>query len=332
MTDILERAEEEVDAISREDLPQRRQRESNSRDLMNTLQLIGRKGDLARTFAIACSRCSGSRDSSARCSASAGNNKELRGRVRTLGPLSRVVGRSLVVLSQKITFLLDATLGMINIEQSNIIKIFSIAAGVFLPPTLIASIYGMNFALMPELRWPYGYPLAWRADAGVGGRAVLVLQAARLALAARRLARVGAPVRCRTRASLQGAAAPSTIQSSAATPSRSASAASAGPRQSRAVAQAAAVAASRPTTVTDNSECSTGWPRTRVEDVAEAAAAAVEEVPVRAARDDHRRRSAGMRSVGPAAPPVDGCSTPIRQGVSSGLAAASDDLAADSAR
>ncbi len=63
-------------------------------------------------------------------------------------------------LSQKITFVLDATLGMINIEQNNIIKIFSIAAGVFLPPTLIASIYGMNFVHMPELRWQLGYPLA----------------------------------------------------------------------------------------------------------------------------------------------------------------------------
>ena len=64
-------------------------------------------------------------------------------------------------LSQKITFLLDATLGMITIEQSNIIKIFSIAAGVFLPPTLIASIYGMNFVHMPELDWRLGYPLAF---------------------------------------------------------------------------------------------------------------------------------------------------------------------------
>ena len=54
---------------------------------------------------------------------------------------------------------------MINIEQNNIIKIFSIAAGVFLPPTLIASIYGMNFSYMPELRWQYGYPLACAADA-----------------------------------------------------------------------------------------------------------------------------------------------------------------------
>jgi magnesium transporter len=49
---------------------------------------------------------------------------------------------------------------MINIEQNNIIKIFSIAAVVLLPPTLVASIYGMNFEHMPELQWPFGYPLA----------------------------------------------------------------------------------------------------------------------------------------------------------------------------
>ena len=63
-------------------------------------------------------------------------------------------------LSQKITFLLDATLGMINIEQNAIIKIFSVAAVVFLPPTLVASIYGMNFEVMPELKWLLGYPFA----------------------------------------------------------------------------------------------------------------------------------------------------------------------------
>jgi len=49
---------------------------------------------------------------------------------------------------------------MLNIEQNNIIKIFSVAAVVFLPPTLIASIYGMNFHLMPELDWLLGYPFA----------------------------------------------------------------------------------------------------------------------------------------------------------------------------
>jgi magnesium transporter len=63
-------------------------------------------------------------------------------------------------LSSKISFLLDATLGMINNEQNAIIKILSVAALVFLPPTLVAGLYGMNFEHMPELKWIHGYPFA----------------------------------------------------------------------------------------------------------------------------------------------------------------------------
>ncbi|WAP69345.1 magnesium transporter CorA family protein [Jiella pelagia] len=63
-------------------------------------------------------------------------------------------------LSNKTTFLLDTTVGMISIEQNAIIKIFSVAAVAFLPPTLVASVYGMNFEHMPELGWDYGYPYA----------------------------------------------------------------------------------------------------------------------------------------------------------------------------
>ncbi|MFC3907652.1 magnesium transporter CorA family protein [Legionella dresdenensis] len=63
-------------------------------------------------------------------------------------------------ISNKVNFLLDATLGMINIEQNAIIKIFSVAAVIFLPPTLIASIYGMNFQYMPELSSKWGYFIA----------------------------------------------------------------------------------------------------------------------------------------------------------------------------
>ena len=63
-------------------------------------------------------------------------------------------------LFDKINFLMDSTQGFINIEQNQIIKIFSIAAVVFLPPTLVASIYGMNFTHMPELEWLLGYPWA----------------------------------------------------------------------------------------------------------------------------------------------------------------------------
>ncbi|HSX20483.1 MAG TPA: magnesium transporter CorA family protein [Gammaproteobacteria bacterium] len=64
------------------------------------------------------------------------------------------------ILSQKITFLLEATLGMINIEQNKIIKLFTVLGVIFLPPTLIASIYGMNFKAMPELSWKFGYEFA----------------------------------------------------------------------------------------------------------------------------------------------------------------------------
>jgi magnesium transporter len=63
-------------------------------------------------------------------------------------------------LANNISFELAAILGMINIEQNGIIKIFSVAAVVFLPPTLVASIYGMNFKIMPELAMSWGYPWA----------------------------------------------------------------------------------------------------------------------------------------------------------------------------
>ncbi|MGO1247361.1 MAG: magnesium/cobalt transporter CorA [Oceanisphaera sp.] len=63
-------------------------------------------------------------------------------------------------LFDKINFQLDAALGFTNLEQSKVIKIFSVAAVVFLPPTLIASIYGMNFEIMPELGFDYGYPMS----------------------------------------------------------------------------------------------------------------------------------------------------------------------------
>ncbi|KMJ43893.1 magnesium/cobalt transporter CorA [Xenorhabdus khoisanae] len=63
-------------------------------------------------------------------------------------------------LFQKVNFLMQAAMGFINIEQSRIIKIFSVVSVVFLPPTLVASSYGMNFKFMPELNWAFGYPAA----------------------------------------------------------------------------------------------------------------------------------------------------------------------------
>ncbi len=63
-------------------------------------------------------------------------------------------------LFQKVNFMMQAAMGFINIEQNRIIKIFSVVSVVFLPPTLVASSYGMNFAFMPELSWSFGYPAA----------------------------------------------------------------------------------------------------------------------------------------------------------------------------
>ena len=81
-------------------------------------------------------------------------------RVKTLARDVRSLMDHSKFLNDKATFLLDAVLGIINIEQSAIIKTFSVVAVVFLPPTLVASIYGMNFELMPELQWSLGYPWA----------------------------------------------------------------------------------------------------------------------------------------------------------------------------
>ena len=72
----------------------------------------------------------------------------------------RSLGEHQARLLGDIAFLLDATLGMINIEQNAIIKVFSIAAVLFLPPTLVGTVYGMNFERMPELGWSLGYPMA----------------------------------------------------------------------------------------------------------------------------------------------------------------------------
>ena len=63
-------------------------------------------------------------------------------------------------LSAEISFLLEATFGLIGLEQNTIIKVFSIAAVLFLPPTLVGTVYGMNFEHMPELHWAFGYPFA----------------------------------------------------------------------------------------------------------------------------------------------------------------------------
>jgi magnesium transporter len=87
-------------------------------------------------------------------------SKESRAWMKSLERDTQSLNDYVGFLSNKITFLLDTVVGLVSVEQNAIIKIFSVAAVVFMPPTLIASIYGMNFSHMPELSWLAGYPWA----------------------------------------------------------------------------------------------------------------------------------------------------------------------------
>ena len=86
--------------------------------------------------------------------------EEVRQRLRTEEKDVQSLSDHIHYLTNRINFMLDATLGMVTIEQNQIIKLFSVAAVMLIPPTLIASIYGMNFKNMPELAWEWGYPMA----------------------------------------------------------------------------------------------------------------------------------------------------------------------------
>lgn len=87
-------------------------------------------------------------------------DKTLKERCRSISRDAQSLSEHANFISGNIIFLLDASLGLISVQQNTIIKIFSIAAVVLLPPTFIATIYGMNFHDMPELGWAYGYPIA----------------------------------------------------------------------------------------------------------------------------------------------------------------------------
>lgn len=132
-----------------------------ARDLQSMIERIGKKGDLlslARESLVTINRLASFHQTAE--GGDARTTKELKLALKTVQRDAMALSDHAAFLSAKINFLLDATLGLINLEQNAIIKIFSVAAVVFLPPTLVASIYGMNFDFMPELSWQIGYPLA----------------------------------------------------------------------------------------------------------------------------------------------------------------------------
>jgi magnesium transporter len=167
LADVLERTTRDIDRLSREIFHPPTKTLQKPRDYQQTLNELGRKGDLAsglRDSLVTLTRVfsfvvlyADQRDAEGRARKI---DKEARARFKSLARDAASLTDHVSFVSQKVTFLLEATLGMINLEQNQIIKIFSIAAVAFLPPTLIASIYGMNFHFMPELSWPHGYPIA----------------------------------------------------------------------------------------------------------------------------------------------------------------------------
>ncbi|RJF68762.1 magnesium transporter CorA family protein [Rhodopseudomonas palustris] len=159
--DILERAGADVDDVSREIFePEGSARTGHQKRYSDILIAIGRKGDLV-------SKVRESLVSIGRLVAFLtveGEGlkwpKDSRTQLKTMQRDVISLTDHASYLSNKITFVLDAMLGVVNLEQNNIIKLFSVMAVVLMPPTLIASIYGMNFKFMPELEWAHGYTMA----------------------------------------------------------------------------------------------------------------------------------------------------------------------------
>ena len=165
IADILEKVNQDLDQVSQTiftEGPTGHRAGSGGRDLQAVIRTLGRNDDLVSTiresllsltrvisFLTATLNAIGDK-----------TLKDVKTRLKSARNDIVSLNEHAAFESHTISFLLDATLGMINIEQNGIIKIFSIAAVVFLPPTLVASIYGMNFEVMPELHWLAGYPWA----------------------------------------------------------------------------------------------------------------------------------------------------------------------------
>jgi magnesium transporter len=158
--DILEKVGADVDQVSHDIFEPESERHGQAKQYSQILIAIGRKGDL--TSKVRESLVSVGRVVTFLSAVMEGVkwSKDMREQLKTMQRDVASLTDHASYLSNKITFVLDAMLGVVNLEQNNIIKLFSVMAVVLMPPTLIASIYGMNFKAMPELEWAHGYPMA----------------------------------------------------------------------------------------------------------------------------------------------------------------------------
>lgn len=160
--DALERLGNEIDQISRDVFRKKSSTaEKFQQDLRSIIEQIGGKAELltmVQESLVSVSRLTAYHGASTEGTSKAA--REARQLAKLIQRDALSLGEHARTLSNKVNFLLDATLGLINLEQNQIIKIFSVVAVVLLPPTLIGSVYGMNFDIMPELHWDWGYPFS----------------------------------------------------------------------------------------------------------------------------------------------------------------------------
>ncbi len=165
VADVLERVAAELDTLSKstfksEDLTTKRSLRRADRELRNTLTQVGKCGDTLgnlRDTVLAIGRIA----TFAQQACAEWAKPNLRDRLTTLRQDVASLNDYDQQLNGKVSFLLDAVLGFINIEQNNGVKVLTVVSVVGIPPTFVVGLYGMNFKDMPELGWEHGYMFGW---------------------------------------------------------------------------------------------------------------------------------------------------------------------------
>jgi len=158
--DIIEGIQAQADRLGQSIFEMRGGTATRTKRFEVVLKQIGRLGEITSKLRDSMLSLSRLLTYLTQVATSRGDSPSVREQIRTAGRDVQSLSDHLGYLNSRLTFMLDASLGLVSIEQNQIIKLFSVAAVALLPPTLIASIYGMNFRVMPELEWSFGYPLA----------------------------------------------------------------------------------------------------------------------------------------------------------------------------
>lgn len=156
VADVIERVATDLDGASVEVFAVQRRKRGSMRDFRKVLERLGQNGELiskARESLVSLGRLL----TFVQQSTSVPISQEVRGRFRTLSRDVMAMSDHASFLGTKVSFILDATLGLINIDQNNILKIFSVVTVFLLPPSVIGAVYGMNFEHIPGAHEPWGF-------------------------------------------------------------------------------------------------------------------------------------------------------------------------------